>query len=101
MLGAIYIGLSGMNAYTQGLQTISNNVANLNTAGFKTSSATFNDLFRYGGGRVTFTSGAHSGKAGGGVRFATPRTDFGQGDLRQSSGDLDLAIQGNGFFVLT
>ena len=32
MLGAIYIGLGGMNAYTQGLQTISNNVANLNTA---------------------------------------------------------------------
>ena len=35
MLGAIYTGMSGMDAYSEGLQTISNNVANLNTSGFK------------------------------------------------------------------
>jgi len=39
-------------------------------------------------------------KLAGGVRFATPRINFAQGDLRQSNGDLDLAIQGNGFLVL-
>jgi flagellar hook protein FlgE len=100
MLGAIYTGLSGMNAYTQGLQTISNNVANLNTAGFKASSATFTDLFSYGGGGLTFTSNSSGAQAGNGVRFADPRIDFQQGDLRQSNGDLDLAIQGNGFFIL-
>jgi flagellar hook protein FlgE len=100
MLGAIYIGLSGMNAYSQGLQTISNNVANLNTAGFKASSATFTDLFSYGGGGLTFTPNANGSQAGSGVRFAQPRVDFQQGDLRQSNGDLDLAIQGNGFLVL-
>ena len=98
MLGAIYTGLSGMNAYTQGLQTISNNVANLNTAGFKSSTATFTDLFGQGGG-LAF-SGGDATQAGSGVRFATPRVDFQQGDLRQSDGDLDLAIQGNGFLVL-
>lgn len=100
MLGAIYIGLSGMNAYTQGLQTISNNVANLNTSGFKASSATFTDLFSYGGGGLTFTPNSQGSQAGSGVRFADPRVDFQQGDLRQSNGDLDLAIQGNGFLVL-
>lgn len=100
MLGAIYIGLSGMNAYTQGLQTISNNVANLNTAGFKSSSATFTDLFSHGGGGLSFTSNSDGAQAGSGVRFSTPRVDFQQGDLRQSNGDLDLAIQGSGFLVL-
>lgn len=100
MLGAIYTGLSGMNAYTQGLQTISNNVANLNTAGFKSSSATFTDLFSYGGGGLTFTSNSNGAQAGNGVRFAEPRVNFQQGDLRQSNGDLDLAIQGSGLFIL-
>jgi flagellar hook protein FlgE len=100
MLGAIYIGLSGMNAFSQGLQTISNNVANLNTSGFKASSATFTDLFSFGGGGLTFTSNSNGSQAGSGVRFATPQINFAQGDLRQSNGDLDLAIQGNGLFVL-
>ena len=44
MLDTIYIGLSGMQAYSHGLNVISNNVANLNTVGFKTSSADFKDL---------------------------------------------------------
>ena len=43
MLGAIYVGLSGMNAYSKGLQTISNNVANLNTSGFKSTAVSFTD----------------------------------------------------------
>ena len=100
MLGAIYIGLSGMNAYSKGLQTISNNVANLNTPGFKGSSATFSDLFSYGGGGLTFSSGASTGQAGNGVKFGASQVDFRQGDLRQTTGDLDLAIQGSGFLAL-
>lgn len=100
MLGAIYIGLSGMNAYSKGLQTISNNVANLNTLGFKATSVSFTDLFSYGGGGLTYTGGTGGQQTGSGVRFADPSIDFRQGDLRQSDGDLDLAIQGNGFFVI-
>jgi len=100
MLGAVYIGLSGMNAFSKGLQTISNNVANLNTPGFKTSSATFNDMFSYGGGGLTFSSQTSSEQAGNGVRFGVSQVDYSQGDLRQTSSDLDLAIQGSGFLVL-
>jgi flagellar hook protein FlgE len=100
MLGAIYTGLSGMNAFSEGLQTISNNIANLNTAGYKASTTMFTDLFSSGGGGLTFTSNGDGAQSGSGVRFATPRVDFTQGDLRQSDGDLDLAIQGNGFLVL-
>ena len=100
MLGAIYIGLSGMNAYSKGLQTISNNVANLNSPGFKASTASFGDVFSHGGTGLTFSSSSDGAQSGNGVRFAEPTTDFRQGDLRQSSGDLDLAIQGGGLLVL-
>ena len=100
MLGAIYIGLSGMNAYSKGLQTISNNVANLNTLGFKSNSVNFQDAFNSGGGGLSYTSGFQSEQNGNGVRFGMPTINFGQGDLRQSDGDLDLAIQGSGFLVL-
>jgi flagellar hook protein FlgE len=100
MLGAIYTGLSGLNAFSRGLQTISNNVANLNSPGFKANTATFTDVFNYGGGGLTFFRGTDSTQIGNGVRFGEARIDFSQGDLRQSEGDLDLAIQGSGFLVL-
>lgn len=99
MLGAIYIGLSGMNAYSQGLQTISNNVANLNSPGFKASSVTFSDVFNVGGLGSSYT-GNGSRPDGQGVRFGSPTINFKEGDLRQSGGDLDLAIKGGGFLVL-
>jgi flagellar hook protein FlgE len=100
MLGAIYIGLSGMTAYSRGLQTISNNVANLNSPGFKTTTTSFNDIFSYGGGGITSFNNLGNSPSGNGVRFSGSRIDFGQGDLRQSPNDLDLAIQGTGFLVL-
>ena len=100
MLGAIYIGLSGMNAYSKGLQTISNNVANLNSLGFKATSTSFTDVFNYGGGGLTFSRGTDEQQSGNGVHFGEGQIDFRQGDLRQSEGDLDLAIQGSGFLVL-
>lgn len=97
MLGAIYIGLSGMSAYSKGLQTISNNVANLNTSGFKSTSVNFNDLYSFNGGGLSYLSGSSTGS---GIRFADPRVNFTRGDLRESENDLDLAIEGNGFLVL-
>ena len=100
MLGSIYVGLSGLNAYSKGLQTISNNVANLNTPGFKGATVKFSDVYAAGGGGLAFSSGPGAQKAGGGVRFAEGGIDYRQGDLRQSGGDLDLAIQGSGFLML-
>ncbi|HWW12224.1 MAG TPA: flagellar hook-basal body complex protein [Brevundimonas sp.] len=97
MLGAIYIGLSGMNAFSRGLQTISHNVANMSTPGFKASSVNFSDVFSTGG-----LGSAYSGhQNGAGVRFGSPSVDFRQGDMRQTGGDLDLAIEGDGFLVLS
>lgn len=95
MLSAIFTGLSGLEAFSQGLQTISNNVTNLNTPGFKSNVASFRDVFAFGGGLAS-----EEGGTGSGVRFGETRVDFSQGDMRQSGGDLDLAIQGEGFLVL-
>lgn len=100
MLGAIYIGLSGMNAYSRGLQTISNNVANMNSPGFKAASVNFTDVFNVGGLGSSYT-GSQNRSSGAGVRFGTPGVDFTQGDMRQTGGDLDLAVQGGGFLTLS
>lgn len=99
MLGSIYIGLSGLTAYSAGLKTVSNNVTNLNTSGFKASDVTFSSLFGAGNiGGLSYTS--RDGQAGRGVALDRTIVNFGQGELRQSDRDLDLAIDGSGFFVL-
>lgn len=100
MLDSIYIGMSGLTAYSKGLQTISNNVANLNTAGFKTSTPQFADLY-YGQQFAQNAPGKSNAMYfGSGVEYGYASLNFTQGDLRASSGQLDLAIQGNGFLTL-
>lgn len=92
MLGSIFVGLSGMNAFSNGLRQISNNITNINSTGFKSSSLVFTDVFG---------AGAHTGgQIGHGVSLADPRLNFAQGELRQSTRDLDLSIDGAGFLVL-
>lgn len=100
MLGSIYIGLSGLTAYSKGLQTISNNVTNLNTSGFKSTTFSFADSFSYGGLGSSFSRYVGGQQVGAGVRYGQESTDFRQGDLRQTGGDLDLAIRGSGMLVL-
>src|SRR5215213_1682873 len=100
MYGAIYVGLSGLSAYSQGLQQVSNNVANLNSSGFKGSNVTFSNTV----GASTDASLSLSGTSGngiGGVEIGELQRDFGQGELRQTQRDLDLAVDGSGFLVLT
>ena len=81
--------LSGINAASNGLTTISNNLANAQTVGFKSSRAEFADLF----------SGAQQ-SPGNGVRVEAYVQDFGQGTINGTGRDLDFAINGEGFFVL-
>jgi flagellar hook protein FlgE len=99
MLGTIYVGLAGMNAYSKGLDVISNNVANLNTTGFKAGLASFsNVVYRNFTGATPGTAGTTI--AGAGVQANADQQNFRQGDLRQTSNPLDAALDGNGFFVL-
>lgn len=97
MLGAIYTALSGMDAYSDGLMTISNNVANLNTSGYKAEDVSFDELVNSGGDGFL---GQQSQAGGYGVTLASPYTDFSQGQLQQTDSGLDLGIQGNGFLVV-
>lgn len=99
MFGAIYIGLSGLTAYSNGLKAVSNNVSNLNTTGFKSANVTFSDIYGTGSsGGLDYGYGF--GGSGHGVGLNAPTINFSQGELRQTDRDLDLAIDGNGFFVL-
>lgn len=98
MLTAIYTGISGLQAYSQGLQTISNNVSNLNTSGYKSNKVTFNDYYGNSNSGLSLVNSNRS--AGNGVSIGDVQVDFSQGDLRQSQNGLDLGIEGSGFFVL-
>jgi flagellar hook protein FlgE len=81
--------LSGINAMSQGLSVVSNNLANAQTMGFKGSRAEFADMF----------SGAQN-SPGNGVRVEKITQDFGQGTISATGRDLDMAIDGDGFFIL-
>ncbi|MCC7329921.1 MAG: flagellar hook protein FlgE [Gammaproteobacteria bacterium] len=84
------IALSGLNAASTDLQVTSNNIANANTTGFKASRAEFADVY--------------SGEAigiGNGVRLADVRQQFTQGNVDITERQLDLAISGKGFFVVS
>jgi len=96
--GSIYIGLSGLTAYSKGLQIVSNNVSNMNTLGYKSSTVSFGDVYGLGSsGGLDY--GRYSG-GGHGVSVNDVAINFNQGELRQTGRDLDLSIDGNGFFVL-
>ncbi len=82
------IALSGLNAASTDLQITSNNIANANTTGFKSSRGEFADVF----------SGDSVG-IGNGVRLTEVRQEFTQGNVDITARQLDLAISGNGFFI--
>jgi len=88
------IALSGLTAANSALDITSNNIANANTTGFKDSQAEFADV--YASGAVNLNSST----AGEGVRLVTAAQQFTQGNISTTSGALDLAISGNGFFTL-
>ncbi|MEA1990002.1 MAG: flagellar hook protein FlgE [Pseudomonadota bacterium] len=81
--------LSGINAASNGLGVISNNLANSQTVGFKSSRAEFADMF----------SGSQN-SPGNGVRVQAVTQDFNQGTIAGTGRELDMAIDGEGFFIL-
>lgn len=96
MFDAIFIGSSGLQTFSSGLKVISNNVANLNTPGFKSSDMSFADMFYVGGGRG---GGAGTSLFGTGVMAGQTFLDFQPGETRQTGNPLDLSLNGEGFFV--
>ena len=88
------IALSGLNAASADLGVTANNVANVNTTGFKMSRAQFAEVFAVG------TQSVSSSASGSGVRLSAIAQQFTQGNIDFTDNALDLAIGGEGFFVL-
>src|SRR5580658_3761918 len=91
------IPLSGLDANSAALATTANNLANLNTIGYKDQQIQFADLFYQNLG----TDGAGDPiQQGAGVQVSSQTSDFTQGDVSSTGIDTDVAINGNGFFVV-
>ena len=86
--------LSGLNAASAELRVIGNNVANAGTTGFKESRAEFADIF------ATSNLGVTSNAIGTGVRVSSVSQQFTQGNIGFTDNNLDLAISGQGFFIM-
>lgn len=97
MLDSLFIGTSGLQSFSAGLKVISNNVANLNTPGFKSSSSLFASLYHADPGSGQGSAGAT--QFGGGVALGQTMVNFRSGELRQTGNPLDLSVNGEGFFI--
>ena len=98
MLDALYIAATGMHAELAQLDTISNNLANLNTTAFKKSNVSFDDLmYRDAAAASELDQATGQMKSGLGAGIAGITKDFSIGDLRATENPLDVAIRGLGF----
>ncbi len=104
MLRALYASISGLRAHQTMMDVTANNIANVNTQGFKAGRTIFADALSQtvrGGGIPTDASGSTNPmQIGLGTRVAAVTTSWTQGALQLTGGQTDLAIQGNGFFMV-
>lgn len=105
MIRSLWIAKTGMEAQQTQLDTISHNLANVATNGFKRSHAIFEDLIyqnlRQSGANTTEQTQLPTGlQVGLGVRPVATSRIYSQGNLQQTTNNLDLAIKGNGFFQI-
>jgi flagellar basal-body rod protein FlgG len=106
MINSLWISKTGMEAQQTQLDVISHNLANVSTTGYKRANAVFEDLMyqnlRQVGSNTSdqtqLPTGLHLGL---GVRTVATSRSFAQGTIQQTSNNLDVAIQGNGFFQVT
>jgi flagellar hook protein FlgE len=89
------IALSGLNAAQQDLDVTANNIANVDTTGFKSSTTEFADLFS------SSQQGVSSTAVGNGVSVSEVAQQFTQGNIDSTGNNLDLAVSGNGFFTMS
>ena len=95
ILTSLFSAVSGLNTYGNAMSVIGNNIANVGTAGFKSSRASFADLVS-----ASLGGGSSAAQVGLGVFLNDVQTSFAQGSLSNTGNTLDLAIDGTGFFQL-
>ncbi|MCX6124335.1 MAG: flagellar hook protein FlgE [Proteobacteria bacterium] len=92
---ALYTGVTGLSVMSDGMSVVANNIANANAKGFKKDRAEFEDMLS-----SDLSTGSGSGQVGRGARMRAVRTIHTQGGIAVTDNLTDLAIQGQGFFVL-
>ncbi|MCC3145181.1 flagellar basal-body rod protein FlgG [Halanaerobium sp. Z-7514] len=103
MISALWTASTGMNSQQTNIDVISNNLANVNTGGFKKSKLNFADLI-YSNLRQAGTPNAQGAEIptgtemGHGVRINSTQKIFSQGNITNTDNDLDMAVEGDGFF---
>ena len=102
MIGSLQTGVSGLQQFQEDLEVIGNNIANVSTNGFKGSDAHYADSFS---DVLQGTSASGSGstpamQVGTGVQLAGVSVDFAQGQIATTGVPTDLAVSGNGFFIV-
>lgn len=93
---ALYTGVTGLSVNADGMSVIANNIANANAKGFKRDRAEFEDLLS-----LSMSSGSGPAQIGRGARLADVKTMHTQGGLTVTDNLTDIAIQGDGFFILS
>jgi flagellar hook protein FlgE len=103
MLRSLYSGISGLRANQTMMDVVGNNIANVNTAGFKTSNTVFQDtlsqLVQGSSAPTNARGGTNPAQIGLGVRVAAITTNFNPGAAQSTGRSSDVMIQGDGFFV--
>jgi flagellar hook protein FlgE len=103
LASSLNVGVSALRSYSEGLQVVSNNIANVNTVGYKASHAQYSDTFSnilkplVPNENNTAVKIAPT-QVGGGVQVESIAPVFSQGTIQTTSSNSDLAIAGNGFF---
>jgi flagellar hook protein FlgE len=99
MLQSFYTAITGLNGNQQWLNVISDNIANVNTIGFKSERVTFEDLVAHS--LTTFANNTPKNtEIGGGSFIALTTKDFSQGSFMNTNSPTDLALDGEGFFMV-
>jgi len=100
LYGSFYASLSGLTTNAQALTVIGNDLANLNTIGFKGSSTSFQDLFNSAMGTSGTQGNGNPMQVGLGSRVGSIGQNFSQGSFQSTGNVTDMAISGQGFFTL-
>lgn len=102
LIKSLNSGVSGLKGFQTKMDTIGNNIANVDTTGFKASRVTFSELMNenIGGSGGGESAPSLSNQVGLGVRVASVDRDFSQGTIENTGKATDLAIQGDGYFVV-
>lgn len=102
LIKSLNSGVSGLKSFQTKMDTIGNNIANVDTTGFKSSRVSFSELMNenIGGNSGGESAPSLSNQVGLGVRVASVDRDFSQGTIENTGKTTDLAIEGDGFFVV-